>query len=318
MTFHDGTDLPYEALKLLGKIGDGGQGEVFAVGGPGDLLYKSYREPHKVNGSALRDLVELRHGVTEADRERFDAETAWPLCRVTRSGQVTGFLMRRAPATMTWRTAKGDRKLTELSYLLRRPKAAWQAVGTPAQAERLALAAALAELFERLHLLGLVVGDLSQANVLWTLDPAPAVFLLDCDGARMAGRPPVLDQADTPDWHDPKATPGVVTVDSDRYKAALMIGRVLAEDAYAVPGRPLAVVPDVLDERREAAVARLWDQAAGPVGGRPDLGQWRLALSGRGTIRLAAATPVPRPAVDRSKFDSAGRRRGTIPLRDAP
>lgn len=80
-----------------------------------------------------------------------------------------------------------------------------------------------------------------------------------------------------------------MSVDSDRYKAALVIGRVLAQNAYASPGKPLNLVPGVLDERRETAVRQLWQQAAGACGTRPDLGQWRTALAGRDTIKLIAA-----------------------------
>ncbi|WP_326629779.1 hypothetical protein OG808_26530 [Streptomyces sp. NBC_01761] len=315
MSVHDGVDVPYGSLKLLSKIGDGGQGEVHAIGGPGKLLYKSYREPHKVDGAALADLVSLRQELDPADRDRLDREMAWPLCRVTDGSRVTGFLMHRAPAVMTWTTSKGDSKLVELSYLLRRPKAAWQSVRQPSPVDRYTLAVVLVELFRWLHAAGLVIGDLSQANVLWTVDPAPAAYLLDCDGVRLVGRRPVLDQADTPDWHDPLAPPGTMSVDSDRYKAALVIGRVLAQNAYASPGKPLNLVPGVLDERRETAVRQLWQQAAGACGTRPDLGQWRTALAGRDTIKLIAARPAPRPAVDRSKFDGY-RQRGTISLRD--
>lgn len=315
MSADDGADVPLGTLTLKDRIGDGGQGEVYDVGGPGRLLYKSYREPHKVAGGELADLVALRQQLGPADRDRLDKETAWPLCRVVEGGRVTGFLMRRAPDTMTWRTSRGDARLIELSYLLHPPKAAWQAVPQPTPAERYALVLAVVELFGWLHSLGLVVGDVSQANVLWTVRPGPAVHLLDCDGVRLAGRPPVLDQADTPDWHDPLAAPGVVTVDSDRYKAALVVGRVLGQDAYAAPGKPLAPLPGVLDERRENAVRALWEQAAGPRGSRPHLGQWRTALAGRETIRLMAVEPAPKPVVDRSKFDGP-RQRGRIPLGD--
>ncbi|MET9509868.1 hypothetical protein ABZX62_15650 [Streptomyces flavidovirens] len=315
MSVHDGADVPYASLKLLAKAGDGGQGEVHAVGGPGGLLYKSYREPHKLNGAALAALVSLRQALAPADRDRLDRETAWPLCRVTDGGRVTGFLMHRAPDVMTWQTSKGSSKLVELTYLLHPPKAAWQSVRQPSPAERYTLAVVLVELFQWLHAMGLVIGDVSHANVLWTLRPAPAAYLLDCDGIRLVGQRPVLDQADTPDWHDPLAPPGTVSVDSDRYKAALMIGRVLAQDAYASPGKSLRPVPGVLDDRREAAVLRLWEQAAGACGTRPDLGQWRTALAGRDTIKLIAARPAPRPAIDRSKFDG-DKERGTISLRD--
>ncbi|MBN0045967.1 hypothetical protein JS756_18015 [Streptomyces actuosus] len=315
MTADDGADVALGSLRLGGRMGDGGQGEVFDVEGPGRLLYKSYREPHKVAADRLAHLVDLRQQLTGADRDRLDREAAWPLCRVVDGGRVTGFLMRRAPDAMTWRDARGDARLTELSYLLRAPKAAWRAVPQPSPSERFALVLAVVELFDRMHSLGLVVGDVSQANVLWTVHPGPAVHLLDCDGVRLAGRPPVLTQADTPDWHDPMALPGAVTVDSDRYKVALVIGRVLAQDAYAAPGRPLTLLAGVLDDRREAAVRALWQQAAGPRGGRPHLGQWRAALAGRRTIKLMAAQPAPRPEVDRTKLDGP-RRRGRISLRD--
>lgn len=315
MSADDAADVPLGTLNLRDRIGDGGQGEVYDVDGPGRLLYKSYREPHKVAGGVLADLVALRQGLDPADRDRLDRETAWPLCRVVDGGRVTGFLMRRAPDAMTWRTSRDDTRLIELSYLLRPPKAAWQAVPQPSPAERYALVLAVVDLLARLHSLGLVVGDVSQANVLWSVRPGPAVHLLDCDGVRLAGRPPVLDQADTPDWHDPLAAPGVVTVDSDRYKAALVVGRVLGQDPYVAPGKPFSPLPGVLDERRENAVRALWDQAAGPRGSRPHLGQWLTALAGRDTIKLMAAEPAPRPAVDRSKFDGP-RRRGRITLRD--
>ncbi|MGA4960185.1 hypothetical protein [Streptomyces lavendulocolor] len=315
MSVEDGGDVALSALRLLDRVGDGGQGEVHVVDGPTGVLYKAYRPALRPDGGALAELVRVRRDLEPADRDWLDERAAWPLCRVTDGGRVTGFLMRRAPDSMTWRAPGGGTKLTELAYLLRPAKPAWQAVVQPTPPERYALAVAVVEVVDRLHAMGLVLGDLSQANVLWTVRPAPAVHLLDCDGVRPAGRPPVLAQADTIDWNDPKAPPGAVTVDSDRYKAALAVGRILAQDAYAAPGTVFSPVPGVLDERREAAVRRLFAQAAGPFGSRPALGEWRTALAGRGVIKLMAARPAPRPAVDPSKFDGA-RRRGTISLRE--
>ncbi|MCZ0979849.1 hypothetical protein O1L60_14820 [Streptomyces diastatochromogenes] len=318
MTAHDGADIEQSRLKLLKELATGGQGRVHVVGGPEGLLFKQYLEPHKVDGAALSALVALRQGLGETDRQRLDREAAWPLCRVTDAGRVSGFLMRRAPATMTWRSSKGDEKLIELSYLLRPPKAAWQAVRQPTPSERFALVMALVDLFQWLHAMGLVVGDLSQANVLWSLAPHPAVHLLDCDGVRITGRPPVLAQADTPDWLDPKSPPGMVSVDSDRYKAALMIGRVLAQDPYVTPGSPVA-----LGRCPRRAAGHSGAAAVGSggreYGARPDLGQWRTALAGRDTIKLLATRPAPRPSVNRSLFDGGTHReRGTIRLRDTP
>lgn len=314
MSADDGADVTLGSLALGARVGDGGQGEVYDVAGPGRLLYKSYREPGKADGGELAALVALRQGLAPAERERLDRETAWPLCRVVDGGRATGFLMRRAPDSMTWRTSRGETRLTDLSYLLRPPRPAWQTVAQPSPAERFALLVAVLGLFRWLHSLGLVVGDVSHANVLWTVRPAPTPYLLDCDGVRMTGRPPVLEQADTPDWHDPLAAAGTATVDSDRYKAALVVGRVVSQDAYVTPGEPLRPLSGVLDDRRADAVRDLWAQASGPRGTRPHLAQWYAALAGRDTIRLLAAEPAPRPAVDRSKFDGP-RTRGRITLR---
>ncbi|MGG8409521.1 hypothetical protein ACM614_24455 [Streptomyces sp. 12297] len=104
MTAADGADVPLAALRPLHKIGDGGQGEVHTLDGQPGVLYKSYREPHRVDGSALTDLVAVRQALGRGDREQLDAETAWPLCRVVDGPRTTGFLMYEAPPTMSWTT----------------------------------------------------------------------------------------------------------------------------------------------------------------------------------------------------------------------
>ncbi|MFI6289769.1 hypothetical protein ACIBCM_34410 [Streptomyces sp. NPDC051018] len=319
MTAADGADVPLSSLTLGGKIGDGGQGEVHSVREPvspgrSALLYKSYRSPGQVDGGALGALVAVYRALPPEERDRLDAGTAWPLCRVVDGGRPVGFLMYEAPAEMTWRTAQGAVKLTELQFLLREPKTAWQDIRQPAPGQRRELTLALVTLIERLHSWGLVLGDVSQANILWTVRPAPAVYLLDCDGFRVTGEPPVLAQADTPDWADPLARPGSVTVDSDRYKAALAAGRILSREAYAVPGGPLGVLAGELDERQETAVRERFAQAGGALGTRPTLAEWRTALSGRDVIKLTAAAPAPRPQLNRAMLDGV-RDRGSIPLR---
>ncbi|MCT2589411.1 hypothetical protein LHJ74_05610 [Streptomyces sp. N2-109] len=317
MSADDGADVPLATLATGEKIGDGGQGEVLAVRGHDTLLYKSYRAPERVNGHSLAALVRVRRALPPERRARLDAQTAWPLCRVVDGGRgdrTAGFLMHRAPSSMTWRAPSGAAKLTELQFLLRAPRPAWQDVVQPAAGQRRELALALVELVERLHNLQLVLGDVSQANVLWTVRPQAAVYLLDCDGFRTTGSDPVLAQAETPDWHDPLATPGTATVDSDRYKAALAVVRILTRDAYASPGKPPALVPGELDDRQEGAVRRRLAEADGAYGSRPTLAEWRTALSPRDTIKLnRAPAPRPRPAPDPSVLDSA-RPRGSIPL----
>lgn len=318
MSAEDGAAVPLATLHTGEKIGDGGQGEVLTVRGRAELLYKSYRAPDRVNGRALEALVAVRRGLPPQERDRLDAQTAWPLCRVVdgrQGGRTAGFLMHRAPSSMTWRTPQGATKLTELQFLLRAPRPAWQDIAQPAPGQRRELALALVRLIEQLHNRQLVLGDVSQANVLWTVRPETAVFLLDCDGFRTTGSDPVLTQADTPDWQDPRAQPHTATVDSDRYKAALAVARILAREAYAAPGKPFEPVGGELDERQERAVRKRLADAGGAYGSRPTLAEWRMALSPRDVIKLAPVTPPPpRPAPDPSVLEGP-RRRGSIRLR---
>ncbi|UXY31072.1 hypothetical protein [Streptomyces sp. HUAS TT20] len=313
MSAEDGGDVARASLALGDRVGSGGQGEVHAVAG-GPLLYKEYKAPSKVNGHALADLVALRQGLGQADRARLDALAAWPLCRVVGGGRTLGFLMRRAPSPMTWHTATGATKLLELQYLIRAPKVAWQEVAQPTPDQRRTLASACVEAIGWFHDAGLVIGDISQANVLWSLTPEPAVHFLDCDGFRRVGREAVQAQAATPDWNDPLVPSTEASVDTDAYKTALTAGRILARDPYLRPDQDLRHVAGCLNERQAAAVRRLFAQAAGERGTRPRPAEWQTALSDRGIIALTAATPRPRPSVDHTVLDGV-RNRAPINLR---
>jgi hypothetical protein len=113
-------------------------------------------------------------------------------------------------------------------------------------------------------------------NLLWTLADGPAVFAIDCDGFRLAGRPPAVRPAGTAGWGDP-ARPCEVTVDTDRYKLALVALRVLLGDHAVTPedvcGKPSAwrsLGPSL------TALAR---HAAEP-GSRPAAECWLAAIGG--------------------------------------
>ncbi|WP_129305652.1 hypothetical protein [Streptomyces sp. L2] len=313
MSAEDGADVARASLALGDRVGSGGQGDVHALG-DGAVLFKEYKDPSKVNGSALADLVAFRQSLGHSDRGRLDSLAAWPLCRVVDRGRTLGFLMRRAPTDMTWRTAAGSTKLLELQYLIRPPRVAWQEVAQPAPEQRRAVALACVEAISWFHSAGLVIGDISQANILWSLDRGSAVHFLDCDGFRRTGHAAVQAQAATPDWNDPLVPSTEATVDTDAYKTALVAGRILTQEPYVTPGKELELVAGCLNDRQEAAVRRLFSQAAGEPGGRPRPGEWQTALSDRGTIALSAATPRPRPVIDHTVLDGA-RVRTPISLR---
>jgi hypothetical protein len=122
----------------------------------------------------------------------------------------------------------------ELQFLLYPRRAMWADLALPDAAQRRRIAAAYVELFQALHSGEVVVGDVSMRNLLWTLAGGPSVFAIDCDGFRLAGRPPAVRPAGTAGWVDP-AGPSEATVDTDRYKLALVTLRVLLGDHAVTP-----------------------------------------------------------------------------------
>jgi hypothetical protein len=283
-----GEDVGLGALQLLGQIGSGGQGRVHELGNSDKLVYKEYYNPKLVRTDAMMRLVRLRQQRQPAERSWLDAHFAWPMCRVVSGdGTVVGFIMRRVSRMYSWRDAAGKQRLTELQFLVRPPKPRWQQITQPSPDQRRRLARALAELTQRLHRWDVVFGDISDANILWTVKPQPDVYVIDCDGMRIRGNEPILDQADTPGWHDPRQRSPVPGVDADLYKTALGITRILCCDPEVKPRResrfldgttPLKILEGTLGHR-EAEVRRLLDQSAGPAGRRPDAALWVAALA---------------------------------------
>jgi hypothetical protein len=290
-------DVDEQTLTLGPELGSGGQGRVRRVEGQGEpLVFKEY----KVSGAdpgALKLLVDFPATLQLYEREFLQGCSAWPLARVFKNGQVSGFLMREIPAHFMAPNSAGSLKMREVQYLVYDRKPMWgdnvPAAGISAQA-RISVATAFVELMSMLHAKTLVIGDVSMNNVLWTTrsEDATEIFLIDCDGIRGLGSRPVLPQADTLDWNDPRQKPQAgPDMDTDRYKIALLVGRVLSAAAYLRPGEPLRPVPGV-PARMAARLAVLWQRAAGPCGTRPAASQWSMALSNRDEIPMRVPGPV--------------------------
>jgi hypothetical protein len=301
-------DVDEQTLKLGPELGSGGQGRVLRVEGHATpLVFKQYKMTGADPG-ALKTLVDLPATLQPSERDHLHTRAAWPLARVFSNGQLRGFLMQEIPAGFFGANIAGTTKLRELQYLVYPRKPAWGQIvpesGVGAKT-RLEVASEFARLLTVLHRMGLVLGDVSTANLLWagTDDEPTAVFLIDCDGIRKLGMRPVFPQADTLDWNDPLQPPAGPDLDTDRYKLALLAGRVLTIGKDLRPGDPLNPVPG-LPDRVVARVTTLWQRAAGPRGTRPDAIQWTMALSNRDEIALKPPGPVrPRPNLPRKRLD---------------
>lgn len=218
------TDVSLHDLAASRKLADGGQGTVFRLAEPAGTLLKLYHPGTTVLSAELGRLIDLPVR---------GAPVAWPSGRVFDGGRCVGLLMPEVPEKFATSMA-GRRRLLELQFLLYPRRAMWADLVLPTGAERRRLAAAYVELFRVLHASGVVMGDVSMRNLLWSLADGPSVYAIDCDGFRLAGRPPAVRAVGTAGWGDP-ARPGEVTVDTDRYKLALVTLRVLLGNHEVTP-----------------------------------------------------------------------------------
>ncbi len=174
----------------------------------------------------------------------------------------------------------------------------------PGAAERVALVYALARLLEAWQneppLPRVVHGDLSGKNVLWSLGPAPAVYVLDCDGASVRCGPDetekmrreVPDGADrrpratTPNWDDPALPPGATpTRASDRYMLGITFLRLVGAAHFPLQGPQRSAEHVNVDLelprswRKVPDLPVLWELcerslSLADVEGRPSPGEW--------------------------------------------
>ncbi len=312
------TDVDEATLRLGDELGSGGQGRVLRVADHPDLVFKQY----KVGGAdavALKFLVDMPAQLQPAEREPLYGQTCWPLARVFNKGQLSGFLMQEIPGRFIGTNSAGSKKLRELQYLVYQRKPMWGDIVPEAGVAteiRIEVAREFTKLIATLHGRGLVIGDVSMSNVLWTgaAGGAVTIFLLDCDGIRKLGSRPVLPQADTLDWNDPLQPPTGPDLDTDRYKLALLVGRVLTMSPYIRPGDPLPLLPGVPGRAAEQLTA-LWRQAAGKYGTRPAASRWLLALSNRNEISLPPPGLVrQRPSLPQQPLEGPAAPRPVIKL----
>lgn len=300
------TTIDRRLLAVGTLLAEGGEGKVHElVDRPGEL-YKAYRRP--VPLAAVAPLLAWRQRLEVANAglaARISASTSWPMASVVDpsgpGGTVSGLVIPRAPPRFSIRHRDGISHLSTLSYLTADPRQRSAAYGLdlPAVASpaRIALVYALARLLEAFAGGGttLAHGDLSTKNVLWSLHPAPEVYLLDCDSGRLFGpegcpldanrRPHVV----TPNWDDPAAVSGSdLGPLSDQYSLALIFLRVVGAGHYPIQARQKRGEPLVIDveippwgrrAQRLSRDAEVWDLCGRGLSithleGRPDASAW--------------------------------------------
>ncbi len=265
------------------ELGKGGQASVFELEDHPELVFKHYRPGLSIDSDALDELIGWRRGLDDADLKIVDAQTCWPRSRVVSDDQTVGVVFRRAPERFQVKLKSGNVKLRELQFLFLPGPSRRIGVDVPRAFPRAQVIGQLAELLAFLQDHGVVHGDLSMKNILWshpeqTLD---AVFLLDCDGARANGSRSPLPQVTTPGWTDPRIIKGTISdpdSSSDVYGLGLCFYRCyygsLGEHEPSNSTLKLPVYPPIDGPMMELTAATL---SAG--GERPSAKEWVAGLA---------------------------------------
>ncbi|WP_055527649.1 hypothetical protein [Streptomyces graminilatus] len=293
-------DLP------VNRLGDGGQGVVYAVPDPpgkfaGEYLaYKEYLPTVSGDGDALYGLVSFFDQLGRTDRHDhsfLDKRLTWPIALVYTGARptrplpsdnpgttVTGFLMQRITEEFELDSDRLDKVKPQGMEFLLNPDGYTRSLGLDVDdGRRLRLLIDLAATLGRLHRHRVTVGDLSPKNVLFMLDPSPKCLLIDCDSMRLAGRD-VLPQVETDDWAVPeaaKATPA-----SDTYKFGLIATRLFNRHQSSTDLTGLRNVSSALANLAERS--RNSDPAA-----RPPMPEWLRVLEQARVQQRRKPPPAP-------------------------
>jgi len=296
------------------------------------LVYKQFRDP--LPTTWLMPAICFPFGLEPQLAARVRSASAWPVAVVVGEDPsvAQGTLMPRAPGAFWLQHREGRPRLATLSYLTSDPDRITVAYGTvmpaPGTPERVGIVYALARLLDAWQQHGaggapapasarslgwgaqagqhpgaggapamVVHGDLSAKNVLWSLDPVPAVYVLDCDGAYVldcdgaavlapeglgAGRAKDWEhegsagsgpdaalgrsRARTPNWDDPAQDPcAPPSLSADRYALGLAFLRVVGAAHFPLQARQRAGEKISIDLevprswRRLPDMPRLWE-----------------------------------------------------------
>jgi DNA-binding helix-hairpin-helix protein with protein kinase domain len=218
-------------IALGDELGRGRHGKVAAV--EGLLIRRKCTAAVKIywpdvlselDEAVLEKIVAFPGQLALRDSRWIGENTTWPVVLAERGGTLCGFLMRAVPSEYGY---PGD------SYL-DGPHAGI------ADADRLRMLRSLAAALARLHEFGVVVGDLSPRNVLFSYGSSARCLLIGCDAVQLNGET-ALSQVQAPGWEVPVGE-ARTTMASDAYKFGLLAMRLLARDPKSRDGSAIASV----------------------------------------------------------------------------
>ena len=237
-----------KALEPLDCIADGAAGTVYRTGyhlpgNPADLAYKEFHRstlpPNQIK-QAIDDFqraVMFRQALAPNDKADLDSRTVWPLEMVSDGRDTTGGLMPLIPsdcfaqvhpqAQQTQSIPRGLQWLSAKTALALRSGFSQRQLDEFSDAVvRTAILAQLVYDVAKLHKHGLVYGDISLTNAVFSPNP-PRVILIDCD--------PVAPLSDTSrqQLHSPQfCPPECLSVGSNPYARGNLLFQDTRTDVY--------------------------------------------------------------------------------------
>ena len=319
---------------MLGaELGRGGQGSVWEVlnarwdsapsgAGVEGLVLKRYRlaAMGSVDAAVLESMLRFWEQLGERDRVRLLGWVAWPLETAGSERVLEGFVMPRVPEAFFFerRMASGAsrREMAAVEFLLNDAGYLRRAGIAVDGSQRCAILADLAEGLAFLHERGVVVGDVSPRNVLWSTEPECRAFLIDADSMAVGGRSAAAHRVETPDWAAPDGVDAGGAAD-DVFKLGLMVLRVLTGSQT---GRDPGALGPGLSKVGSPVEASL---AADPRD-RPGASEWIRPLGDAATrgVTLDWLDEAPAPADSPIRITDTPRRFGddgpTAPSQEPP
>lgn len=267
------------------QVGDGGQGTVHDVPGHPELVIKKF-------GRAIPDATSLfeqiiAFGPTMQEAVGPSVDLCWPLEARGTDQVLEGYLMPRIKPEFYFEASNRRRTIRrerQLDWAVSGPiVAGFQIPFVTTDADRLELLRLFTLWLGAMHERELVYGDISWKNFSFSLNPV-RLAVYDFDQTRIVGVASFTrgEPADSVDWKDESAPEiGPATLDTDRYRYALMAFRLLVSkdrhshiDENAVPAELSG-----FDRTQTARLRALWRRAAGLWGSRPTVAEWAAILS---------------------------------------
>lgn len=231
-------------------ISKGGVGAVKQTYNPA-FVFKEYFNPAKAPRlDDLRRLVTVGRDVLLRQRqppgETPESSINWPVDVVVgRDGRPRGVILPVIPPALM-KPSGIPRGLESLIMTRERP---------PVAKARVVLLLRMAEILAYLDTLALVHGDINAKNLAWAVQPAPVMYLIDCDGM-VPREPPPLVGVNAVSWTDPRVYDKLIPAHdhrSDWYALALAMYRGL----LLVPGQLHHKMPDGTWQKPGSAPDRL-------------------------------------------------------------